>query len=51
MALAGKGWKQAMADDVHLRRGLNVCDGRLTNPGVAAAFGKTADDPSTLLAA
>jgi len=48
-ALANKGWKQAMRDDVHLRRGLNVCDGRLTNEGVAAAFGETAIPPADML--
>jgi alanine dehydrogenase len=51
MALANKGWKRAMADNPHLRRGLNVCEGRLTNAEVAAAFGKTAQDPTDLLAA
>ena len=51
MALANKGWKQALADDIHLRRGLNVCAGRLTNEEVAAAFGKTAIDPLETLAA
>jgi alanine dehydrogenase len=50
-ALANKGWKQALADDIHLRRGLNICDGQLTNQGVAAAFGRTATDPTSLLAA
>lgn len=51
IALANKGWKAAMSENLHLRRGLNVCNGTLTNEGVAAAFGKTATDPSELLAA
>jgi alanine dehydrogenase len=51
MALANKGWKQALADNVHLMRGLNVCEGQLTNDEVAAAFGRTATAPSELLAA
>jgi alanine dehydrogenase len=51
MALANRGWKQAMSDDPHLARGLNICQGRLTNEGVAAAFGRTAVDPQLLLAA
>jgi alanine dehydrogenase len=38
IALAGKGWRKALADDVHLRRGLNVCDGQITYPAVAEAL-------------
>jgi alanine dehydrogenase len=38
VALAGKGWKQAMRDDVHLRNGLNVCQGRVTYQAVAQAL-------------
>jgi len=37
LALANKGWKQALADDPHLRDGLNVASGRVTHPEVAAA--------------
>lgn len=37
--LADKGWKQAMKDDVHLRRGLNVCDGNVTYKAVARDLG------------
>ena len=51
MALANKGWRQALADNVHLMRGLNVCEGQLTNDEVAAAFGRTATAPGGLLAA
>jgi len=39
IALADKGWKQAVADDSALARGLNVHAGRITNEHVAAAFG------------
>ncbi|NTZ81625.1 alanine dehydrogenase [Burkholderia metallica] len=39
LALADKGWKQAMLDDPHLRAGLNVCDGRITYEAVALALG------------
>ncbi|NTX31724.1 alanine dehydrogenase [Burkholderia pyrrocinia] len=39
LALADKGWKQAMADDPHLRAGLNVCDGNITYEAVALALG------------
>ena len=35
LALATKGWKQAIADDVHLRGGLNVHAGRVTYEAVA----------------
>jgi len=37
-ALADKGWQRALADDPHLRDGLNVAEGRLTHPAVAAAL-------------
>jgi alanine dehydrogenase len=39
IALADKGWRQAMADDPHLLAGLNVHDGKLTCAAVAEAFG------------
>jgi alanine dehydrogenase len=39
LALADKGWKQALNDDVHLRAGLNVHDGKLTCKPVAEAHG------------
>ncbi len=35
LALADKGWVQALKDDVHLRHGLNVAKGQLTYPGIA----------------
>jgi alanine dehydrogenase len=35
LALAGKGWRRALADDVHLRHGLNVHAGNLTHAAVA----------------
>jgi alanine dehydrogenase len=38
IALAGKGWKQAMRDDPHLRNGLNVCQGKVTYQAVAQAL-------------
>ncbi|TWB43902.1 alanine dehydrogenase [Nitrospirillum pindoramense] len=34
LALADKGWQQALADDVHLRNGLNVFRGKLTHPAL-----------------
>jgi alanine dehydrogenase len=39
MALAGKGWRQAMLDDAHLGEGLNIHDGRVTHIAVAHALG------------
>jgi alanine dehydrogenase len=39
LALADKGWRQALADDPHLRDGLNVCAGAITHAGLAAALG------------
>jgi len=37
LALADKGWKKALADDKHLRNGLNVHDGKVTYAAVAEA--------------
>jgi alanine dehydrogenase len=48
IALAGKGWKQAMADDVHLRHGLNICLGEVTYRAVAGDLGYAWCDPDTL---
>ncbi|WMW81162.1 alanine dehydrogenase [Undibacterium cyanobacteriorum] len=39
VALASKGWKQALRDDVHLRNGLNVCEGKVTYEAVARDLG------------
>jgi len=39
LALANNGWKKALAQDVHLRNGLNVADGKVTCEPVAAAHG------------
>ena len=39
LALADKGWKRALADDAHLRHGLNIAAGKVTHPEVAAAIG------------
>ncbi|MFZ6657390.1 alanine dehydrogenase [Undibacterium sp. TJN19] len=39
VALAGKGWQQALRDDVHLRNGLNVCQGKVTYKAVADDLG------------
>ncbi|MBI4168968.1 MAG: alanine dehydrogenase, partial [Acidobacteria bacterium] len=39
IALADRGWKAAMQRDPHLRNGLNICRGRVTNRQVAEALG------------
>jgi alanine dehydrogenase len=39
LALANKGWQQAMADDAGLAAGLNVHDGKIMYAAVAAAHG------------
>jgi alanine dehydrogenase len=39
LALADKGWKRALQDDVHLRNGLNVAQGRVTYEAVARVLG------------
>ncbi|MFN0186623.1 MAG: alanine dehydrogenase [Aquabacterium sp.] len=39
LALAGKGWRQAMRDDAHLRNGLNVALGQVTCAPVARDLG------------
>jgi alanine dehydrogenase len=38
IALANKGWKRALAEDPHLKNGLNVARGKITHAEVAAAF-------------
>jgi len=39
LALANKGWQKALADDPHLRNGLNVCCGQVTHEAVAKDLG------------
>ena len=39
LAIANKGWKQALKDDAHLRNGLNVAGGKVTYQAVAKALG------------
>lgn len=38
VALADKGWQQACRDDVALRRGVNITDGKITYEAVAKVF-------------
>ncbi|MCB1332081.1 MAG: alanine dehydrogenase [Roseivivax sp.] len=49
LALANKGWRQACIDDPHLRAGLNVHAGRLTNLAVAEALGREGTTPEGIL--
>jgi alanine dehydrogenase len=44
LALADLGWKEALRRDPHLRSGLNVWDGKVTHPGVAASLGLSCAD-------
>ncbi|MDN3922585.1 alanine dehydrogenase [Roseateles violae] len=50
LALADKGWRQALRDDVHLRAGLNVAAGQVTYEAVARALGHPYVPAATLLA-
>lgn len=49
VALADKGWQQALKDDLHLRNGLNVANGHVTYEAVALALGYTYVNANTLL--
>ncbi|WP_417317677.1 alanine dehydrogenase [Emcibacter sp.] len=40
LALANKGWKQAVADDPHLKNGVNISAGHVTYEAVARDLGK-----------
>ncbi len=48
--LADKGAKQALSDDRHLRNGLNVASGEVTELAVANALGLNYVDPETAVA-
>ena len=49
--LAGRGVADALRSDVHLRNGLNVCRGAVTNREVAEALGYTYIEPLRALSA
>ncbi|HXT02853.1 MAG TPA: alanine dehydrogenase [Casimicrobiaceae bacterium] len=49
VAIADKGWKRALADDAHLRQGLNVAFGKVTCAPVAQALGYKWTDPASLV--
>jgi alanine dehydrogenase len=50
LQLANKGWKQALASQPALLKGLNIVDGQVTYPGVAEAFGIAYEDPAKFVA-
>jgi alanine dehydrogenase len=49
VAIADKGWKRALADDAHLRQGLNVAFGNVTCRPVADALGYAWATPESQL--
>jgi alanine dehydrogenase len=51
LAVADQGWRSALERDPHLRNGLNVCAGRITNAAVADALGLPFVDPDGALRA
>jgi alanine dehydrogenase len=51
IALADKGYRRALLEDRHLRNGLNVHRGRVTNRAVASALGYPFIDPREALEA
>src|ERR1700687_2242344 len=49
LALADKGWKKALADDPHLKNGLNVASGKVTCKPVADALGYEYIEPESVM--
>ena len=49
LALAQKGWQQALRDDPHLKAGLNVAQGQVTYAAVAQALGYEAVSADQLI--
>jgi alanine dehydrogenase len=49
VALADKGWRVALKDNVHLRNGLNVVKGQVCHPAVAQALGYDFVSPDSVL--
>jgi len=45
LALADKGWRKALADDPHLRAGLNIAAGQITHAAVGQALSLPAIAP------
>lgn len=49
LALANKGYKKAMQDDVHLLNGLNICQGKITYKAVATALNQEYTPAETMI--
>jgi alanine dehydrogenase len=49
LALADKGWRRAIAENLHLKAGLNVAQGHVTYAAVARDLGYDCCDPDSLL--
>ena len=49
LAIADKGWKKALADDPHLKNGLNVAFGKVTCKPVADALAYEYVEPESVL--
>jgi alanine dehydrogenase len=49
LALADQGWRRALAEDVHLRHGLNIHDGQVTYAAVGQALGLKSIPPEQAL--
>ncbi|MDD2924102.1 alanine dehydrogenase [Rhodoferax sp.] len=49
VALADKGWREALKDNPHLKNGLNVCAGQVTYAAVANDLGYSYVNPDQLL--
>lgn len=49
LKIANQGYKNALKDDVHLRNGLNVCLGKVTNQNVAMDLGYSYVSPEAAL--
>lgn len=47
--IADKGWRRALRDNPEIRHGANVVKGKVTHPGVAAAFGLEHTPVETLI--
>jgi alanine dehydrogenase len=51
LALADKGWRKALAEDPHLRAGLNIAAGKVTHAAVARDLGLAALTPDQAIGA
>ena len=49
LALANRGWRDALIADPGLRAGLNVAEGRITNEPVARSLGLDYTPPERVL--